>query len=120
MFTGIQSYGTYYGNRPYRREMGETPEDMAKAVKWQEEQEAKSKGDFYRPREMGETPEDVARTGKPDNNYASNPERTYEHRPREMGETPEDVAKADAEAEANRPKKYSEMTEQERIIDLYA
>ena len=34
MFTGIPYYGTTYGNRPYRREMGETPEDMAKAVKW--------------------------------------------------------------------------------------
>ena len=32
MFTGIPYYGTTYGNRPYRREMGETPEDMAKAV----------------------------------------------------------------------------------------
>ena len=79
MFTGIQSYGS-----TYRREMGETPADVAKAQKYQQAQ--RNGGDNYRPREMGETPEDVAK----------------------------------ANAKNAGPKKASEMTEQERRIDLFA
>ncbi len=116
MFTGIPYYGTTYGNRPYHREMGETLEDMAKAVKWQEAQEAKTRGDNYRPREMGETPEDMARTGSARDTYSTMPARGTSRRPREMGETPEDVARN------NQPKdsRQREMTEQEKVLDLYA
>jgi len=124
MFTGIQYYGTSYGDRPYRRSIGETPEDMAKAVKYQEAQEAKSRGDYYRPREMGEKPEDVP-SREQQAKYASQAAAAYgasmvtrpdtSSRPREMGEKPEDVSKS----QESQPKKASEMTEQERIIDLY-
>ena len=109
MFTGIQSYGS-----TYRREMGETPADVAKAQKYQQAQ--RNGGDNYRPREMGEKPEDVMKTGR--NTYTTAPERGNSSRPREMGETPEDVAKAN-EKNAG-PKKAFEMTEQERRIDLFA
>ena len=109
MFTGIQSYGS-----TYRREMGETPADVAKAQKYQQAQ--RNGGDNYRPREMGEKPEDVMKTGI--NKYTTAPARGNSSRPREMGETPEDVAKAN-EKNAG-PKKASEMTEQERRIDLFA
>ena len=109
MFTGIQSYGS-----TYRREMGETPSDVAKAQKYQQAQ--RNGGDNYRPREMGEKPEDVMKTGR--NTYTTAPERGNSSRPREMGETPEDVAKANAKNAG--PKKASEMTEQERRIDLFA
>ena len=109
MFTGIQSYGS-----TYRREMGETQADVAKAQKYQQAQ--RNGGDNYRPREMGEKPEDVMKTGR--NTYTTAPERGNSSRPREMGETPEDVAKANAKNAG--PKKASEMTEQERRIDLFA
>ena len=128
MFVGIDYYGTTYGNRPYKREMGETPEDMARAVKWQEEQEAKARGHEYRGREIGEKPWEVpSREQQGDYyqkaqrevpSYQSRP--TYESRPREIGETPEDVAKAEARQKENRPKRWDEMTEQERRIDMYA
>ena len=45
MFTGVQSYGSFY--RP--REMGETPADMAKAQQYQKQ---KSTPHEYRGREM--------------------------------------------------------------------
>ena len=109
MFTGIQYYGS-----TYRREMGETPADVAKAQKYQQAQ--RNGGDNYRPREMGEKPEDVMKTGR--NTYTTAPARGNSSRPREMGETPEDVAKAN-EKNAG-PKKAFEMTEQERRIDLFA
>ncbi len=110
MFTGIQSYGS-----TYRREMGETPADVAKAQKYQQAQ--RNGGDNYRPREMGEKPEDVMKRGK--DTYTTAPNTDYRSaRPREMGETPEDVAKANAKNAG--PKKASEMTEQERRIDLFA
>ena len=128
MFTGIPYYGTTYGNRPYTREMGETPEDMAKAVKWQEEQAAKAdrNRNSYRGREVGERPEDVpSREQQAEysrqweqrygSSTATNPSRNTT-RPREMGETPEDVARS----QQSRPKTYDEMTEQERVLDLYA
>lgn len=124
MFSGIDYYGTTYGNRPYKREMGETPEDMARAVKYQEAQEAKARGHEYRGREIGEKPWEVpSREQQGDYyqkaqievpSYQSRP--TYETRPREIGERPEDVARA----EQNRPKRYDEMTEQERRLDLFA
>lgn len=116
MFTGIQSYGPTYGGRPYHREMGETPEDMAKAVKWQEAQEAKTRGDNYRPREMGETPEDMARIGSANGAYSSFPARGTSRRPREMGETPEDVARSNQPQDS----RQREMTEQEKRLDLFA
>lgn len=110
MFTGIQSYGS-----SYRREMGETPADVAKAQRWQESQ--RTRGDNYRPREMGEKPEDVMKKGN--DSYVSSPTPAYRSsRPREMGETPEDVAKAEAHNSGS--KQASEMTEQERRIDLFA
>ena len=124
MFTGIQYYGTSYGDRPYKREMGETPEDMAKAVKYMEQQEARSRGDHYRPREMGERPEDVP-SREQQAKYASQAAAAYgsamvtrpdrSTRPREMGERPEDVSRS----QESRPKTYAEMTEQERVIDMY-
>ena len=126
MFTGIQYYGTSYGNRPFHRSMGETPEDMAKAVKYQEEQEAKARSasDSYRPREMGERPQDVP-SREQQEKYASQAAAAYgssmitrtdnSSRPREMGETPDEVAKS----QESKPKTADEMTEQERIIDLY-
>jgi len=124
MFTGIDYYGTTYGNRPYKREMGETPEDMARAVKYQEAQEARSRNYEYRGREIGEDPRDVPSRQQQDEyyrraeaQYPQYPSRpTYETRPREIGERPEDVARA----EQNRPKRYDEMTEQERRLDLFA
>ncbi len=122
MFTGIQYFGTTYGDRPYRRSMGETPEDMAKAVKYQEAQ--KAKGDNYRPREMGEKPEDVP-SREQQAKYVSQAAAAYgasmvtrsdrSSRPREMGETPEEASKS----QGNKPKTAAEMTEQERVIDLY-
>lgn len=132
MFTGIQYFGTTYGDRPYRRSMGETPEDMAKAVKYQEAQEAKSRGDYYRPREMGERPEDVPSREQQEKyvkefeaKYASQAAAAYgsamvtrpdkSSRPREVGETPEEVAAS----QPKKPKTYAEMTEQERVIDMY-
>lgn len=107
MFTGIQSYGS-----TYRREMGETPADVARAQKWQEAHRPQAE---TRPREMGETPADVARTGR--NTYTTAPERGHSARPREMGETPEEAGRANAQ---NTGRKASEMTEQERRIDLFA
>ena len=108
MFTGIQSYGS-----TYRREMGETPADVAKAQKYQQAQ--RNGGDNYRPREMGEKPEDVMKTGR--NTYTTAPARGNSSRPREMGETPEEAGRANAQ---NTGRKASEMTEQERRIDLFA
>ena len=127
MFTGIEYYGTVYGNRPYKREMGETPEDMARAVRYQEAQEAAAQRNSYRPREMGETPEDVpsraqqaeySRRADANTGYGvpnSYERGSYSTRPREMGERPEDVARG-----PQRPRRYDEMTEQERRLDMYA
>lgn len=104
MFTGIQSYGS-----TYRREMGETPADVARAQKWQEAHRPQAE---TRPREMGETPADVARTGR--NTYTTAPERGHSARPREMGETPEEAGRANAQ------NTRSEMTEQQKRLDLFA
>lgn len=104
MFTGIQSYGS-----TYRREMGETPADVARAQKYQQAQ--RNGGDNYRPREMGEKPEDTMKTGR--NTYATAPERGHSSRPREMGETPEQAGRANA-------KNNGEMTEQQKRLDLFA
>ena len=104
MFTGIQSYGS-----TYRREMGETPADVARAQKGQEAHRPKAE---TRPREMGETPADVARTGR--NTYTTAPERGHSARPREMGETPEEAGRANAQ------NTRSEMTEQQKRLDLFA
>ncbi len=114
MFTGVQSYGSFY--RP--REMGETPADMAKAQKHQQAQTHE-----YRGREMGEKPWEVpsreqqqANYDKATAGYASAPTRGTSSRPREMGETPEDVARN------NQPKdsRQRKMTEQEKRLDMYA
>ncbi|RAI10306.1 MAG: hypothetical protein DKM23_07160 [Candidatus Melainabacteria bacterium] len=116
MFTGVQSYGSFY--RP--REMGETPADMAKAQQYQKQ---KSTPHEYRGREMGEKPWEVpsreqqqANYDKATAGYASAPTRGTSSRPREMGETPEDVARN------NQPKdsRQREMTEQEKRLDMYA
>ena len=125
MFPEVKYYGPVYGNRPYHRDMGETPEDMARAVKYQEEKEARSRGDNYRPREMGEKPwevpsraqqsEYVSRAEARVNGYRT--EDTYETRPREIGEKPEDVARS---SQPQRPKTKDEMTEQDRRLDMYA
>lgn len=114
MFTGVQSYGSFY--RP--REMGETPADMAKAQKHQQ-----AKNHEYRGREMGEKPWEVpsreqqqANYDKATVGYASAPTRSHEARPREMGERPEDVAKNNQPADS----RQREMTEQEKRLDLFA
>ena len=128
MFTGIEYHGTVYGNRPYRREMGETPEDIARAVKWQEAQEARSRGDNYRPREVGEKPWEVPSREKQaeysrraderyNSGYSYGYDDEYSTRPREIGERPEDVARSNR---PQRPKTKDEMTEQERRLDMYA
>jgi len=106
MFTGIQSYGS-----TYRREMGETPADVAKAQKYQQAQ--RNGGDNYRPREMGEKPEDVMKTGR--NTYTTAPARGNSARPREMGETPEEAGRANAKNTGSK-----EMTEQQKRLDLFA
>ena len=125
MFTGIEYHGTVYGNRPYKREMGETPEDIARAVKWQEAQESRSRGDNYRPREIGEKPWEVPSRAQQAEYYSKAEAKvngyhsadTYETRPREIGERPEDVARS---SRPDRPKRKEEMTEQERRLDMYA
>lgn len=118
MFIGMQDYtvGRY-------REMGERPEDVARKPKQQTTPSYE-----YRGREMGEKPWEVPtreqqtdyyqKATRETPSYQSRP--TYETRPREIGETPADVARAEASQKANRPKTASEMTEQERRIDLYA
>ena len=75
----------------------------------------------YRPREMGEDPMTVpSRKQQQDyydrtvSNYSSPSRPNYESRPREMGEDPRTVTNPNA------PKQASEMTEQERRIDLFA
>ena len=128
MFTGIEYHGTVYGNRPYKREMGETPEDIARAVKWQEAQESRSRGDNYRPREIGEKPWEVPSREQQaeyvrraeerlNGGYDSYESDRYSTRPREIGEKPEDVARSQ---HPHRPKTKDEMTEQERRLDMYA
>lgn len=121
MFTGIPYYGTTYGNRPYHREMGETPKDMERAVKYQESQERATQTE-YRGREMGEKPWEVPSRAQQQANYdkassyQTTPTKSYETRPREMGEKPEDVAKNNQPTDS----RQREMTEQERRLDLFA
>ena len=71
-----------------------------------------SYGSTYR-REMGETPADVVKAQK----WQEAHRPKAETRPREMGETPEEAGRANAQ---NTGRKASEMTEQERRIDLFA
>lgn len=112
MFTGIQSFGSAY-NRP--REMGETPADMARAQRHQQNQTHE-----YRGREMGEKPWEVPSREQQQANYdkatgyATAPAKGT--RTREMGEKPEDVAKNN-QAQDSRQR---EMTAQERRLDLFA
>jgi hypothetical protein len=121
MFTGIQYYGS-----GYHREIGERPEDVARAQEYQRQRQHQSDpfANEYRGREIGEKPWEVPSRSQQAENYRKSQYETpsypttnrYETRPREMGETPEDVARA----EQNRPKRYDEMTEQERRLDLFA
>ena len=104
MFVGMRDYTVR--SEYYPREMGEScpPRKPQRPTQ-------------HVPREMGETPADVARTAPNRDTYQTAPSRpTYETRPREMSETPEDVARS----EAKRPKTWEEMTEQERVLDMYA
>ena len=121
----VKYYGPVYGNRPYHREMGETPEDMARAVKYQEAKEAREGSTEYRPREIGEKPWEVPSRAQQAEYYSKaeakvngyNSYDSYETRPREIGERPEDVARSNR---PQRPKTKDEMTEQERVLDMYA
>ncbi len=125
MFTGIPYYGTTYGGRPYHREMGETLEDMERAVKYQEAQEKASQTE-YRGREMGEKPWEVpsraqqqANYDRASSSYQTAPSRSSETRPREVGESPEEVAK-NSKSQEPQDSRTREMTEQERRLDLFA
>ena len=121
----VKYYGPVYGKRPYHREMGETPEDMAKAVKYQEQKEAAARSTEYRPREIGEKPWEVPSRAQQAEYYSRAEAKVngydsydrYETRPREIGERPEDVARS---SRPDRPKRKEEMTEQERRLDMYA
>ena len=107
MITGF-SYNPYY----VRRDIGDRPEDIAR-----EQEYRQSKNTEYRGREVGENPYEMAsrpqRTAEPAPSYTD----SYQSVPREVGETPADVART---TQPQRPKRYDEMTEQERVLDLYA
>lgn len=105
----IQDYTVRSGYYP--REMGEQVPPKKPEREYRE----------YRPREMGEDPMSVpSRKQQQDyydrtvSTYSSPSKPNYESRPREMGEDPAKVTNPNA------PKKASEMTEQERRIDLFA
>ena len=109
MYIGIQDYTVKKDYYP--REMGEAIPPR------KPERECRE----YRPREIGEDPRTIpSRQQQQDNydrarQYYSGPrEPDYQTRPREIGEDPREVRNPNA------PKKASEMTEQERRLDLFA
>jgi len=114
MITGV-SYNPYY----FRRDIGDRPEDIVR-----EQEYRQSRNTEYRGREVGENPYEVPSRAQ-QAEYARQAEATrpttysdsYQSVPREVGETPADVART---TQPQRPKRYDEMTEQERVLDLYA
>ena len=109
MFVGFQDYTVKKDYYP--REIGESIPPRKPQRECHE----------YRPREIGEDPRTIPSREQQQKNfdraesYHSSPSRpTYEHRPREIGEDPREVRNPNA------PKHASEMTEQERRIDLLA